>query len=403
MPTKPSNGKTLFIVFLTVFLDLVGFGIIIPIQPFFAESLGASPATVTLLGASFSLMQFIFSSFWGRLSDRIGRRPVMLVSIFLAAIGYALFGMAKTLTWLFLARMLSGFGAANLGAAQAIIADSTPPDQRAKGMGIIGAAFGLGFIFGPALGGFFSQISIEMPMFVAAGLSLFNFVLALVALPETLDKSRPLVGGAHRATLSLAAFRHAVRHPNVKELLTLSCGYAVAFSLMESSFGLFVQQAFAPGIADSGKTAARLTATALIIVGVTATIVQGGLIGRLVKKFGEWKLLRFGLLMITVSMAAIPIVGGWGDFSLFVAILPFMALGTGTLNPSISSLLSRSVSADEQGGTLGLGQGIAALGRVGGPAVAGLLFELNHNVPFYVSSALLLGCLGLSLRKPKVA
>ena len=153
----PSHKKILTLVFLTVFLDLVGFGIIIPIQPFYAEKLGASPTVITLLGASFSLMQFLFGSFWGRLSDRIGRRPVMLLSIACSSIGYAIFGAAESLPILFLARMLAGFGSANIGAAQAIIADCTPPESRAKGMGLIGAAFGLGFIFGPAMGGFFGQ------------------------------------------------------------------------------------------------------------------------------------------------------------------------------------------------------------------------------------------------------
>lgn len=395
-----SSRKTLLVVFLTVFLDLIGFGIIIPIQPFFAIALGATPSLVTLLGASFSLMQFVFSPLWGRLSDRIGRRPVMLVSILLTSIGYFVFGLSHSLAWLFFARMLSGFGSANLGAAQAIIADSTTPETRAKGMGLIGAAFGLGFIFGPALGGIFSQVSMNAPMFVAGVLSLVNFLIALWVLPETLKPGSKSTG-AHHATFSLAAFHHAIRHPNVKELLILYAVYALAFSLMEASFGLFVQHSFVPSGPDSGKNAAQLTALALIVVGVTATIVQGGLIGRLVKVFGEWRLTRFGLFMIMLSMALIPIMGSWNRFGLFMALLPFMALGTGTLNPSLTSLLSRSVTIDEQGSTLGLGQGLASLGRVGGPAIAGLLFEMSPGAPFYVSTALLLTCLVLTMRKPR--
>ncbi|MBI1860773.1 MAG: MFS transporter [Deltaproteobacteria bacterium] len=371
-PGGSSQSRTLLIVFLTVFLDLVGFGIIIPIQPFFAESLGATPAIVTLLGASYSLMQFLFSPFWGRLSDRMGRRPIML--------------------------------SANIGTAQAIIADSTTAEKRAKGMGLIGAAFGLGFIFGPAIGGLLSQISIATPMYFAAGLAFLNFVLAMFFLPETLDKknARAAASTSH-ASFSWKALRHAARHANVPMLLTLYFIYSAAFSLMEASFGLFVQYAFTEGASDTAKAAARLTATALILVGVTATIVQGGLIGRLVKTFGEWKLARFGLLMITIAMVSIPLVGSTHHFGLFAALMPLMALGTGTLNPSLSSLLSRSVFVDEQGGTLGLAQGLAALGRVGGPAVAGLLFESHPSGPFYASGVLLVCCLALAMRKPKVA
>ncbi|MBI3293874.1 MAG: MFS transporter [Deltaproteobacteria bacterium] len=403
-PGGSSQSRTLLIVFLTVFLDLVGFGIIIPIQPFFAESLGATPAIVTLLGASYSLMQFLFSPFWGRLSDRMGRRPIMLVSILITSLGYLFFGLAHSLAILFLARMLSGFGSANIGTAQAIIADSTTAEKRAKGMGLIGAAFGLGFIFGPAIGGLLSQISIATPMYFAAGLAFLNFVLAMFFLPETLDKknARAAASTSH-ASFSWKALRHAARHANVPMLLTLYFIYSAAFSLMEASFGLFVQYAFTEGASDTAKAAARLTATALILVGVTATIVQGGLIGRLVKTFGEWKLARFGLLMITIAMVSIPLVGSTHHFGLFAALMPLMALGTGTLNPSLSSLLSRSVFVDEQGGTLGLAQGLAALGRVGGPAVAGLLFESHPSGPFYASGVLLVCCLALAMRKPKVA
>ena len=174
------RGKhVLLIVFFTVFIDLIGFGIIIPIQPFFAEALGASPATVTLLGASYSLMQFLFAPFWGMLSDRYGRRPIILVSLGTGFVGYLLFGLSHSLPALFASRMLAGFGAANIGTAQAMIADSTSHADRAKGMGLIGAAFGLGFIFGPALGGVFGQFGIATPAFVAAGLCAANWILCV--------------------------------------------------------------------------------------------------------------------------------------------------------------------------------------------------------------------------------
>ena len=174
------------IVFLTTFIDLLGFGIIIPIQPFYAESFSATPATVTMLGASYSLMQFLFSGMIGQLSDRVGRRPVLLGSVALIIIGYLVFAQATSITGLFIARMISGLGGANLGAAQAIIADVTPADQRSRGMGIIGAAFGLGFIFGPAIGGALGQWGPVVPIYAAAILASLNLLLIYTKLPETL-------------------------------------------------------------------------------------------------------------------------------------------------------------------------------------------------------------------------
>jgi multidrug resistance protein len=386
----------LLIVFITVFLDLVGFGIIIPIQPFFAEFLGARPSTVTLLMASFSFMQFLFAPFWGHLSDRVGRRPVMLASIFITSSGYFLFALSSSLTMLFAARMLSGFGSANIGTAQAIIADSTPPEKRAKGMGIIGVAFGLGFILGPALGGLLSQVGMATPAFIAGGLSAANFVLASIILPET---RRSNTAKTRHSTFSLVDLRSAIQHPNVAMLMVLCLGYSTSFALMEGSLGLFIQNVFVTTHGEvSFKEASRLTSFVLIVVGVAATIVQGCFIGMLVKKFGEMRLMRFGIFSIALTMCAIPVLGALHRFDLFLLIFPFMALGTGTLNPSLASLLSTAVHENEQGGTLGLGQGLASLGRVFGPSAAGILFEWNIGTPFFVSSILLMACLTLTLR-----
>ncbi|NBX68654.1 MAG: MFS transporter [Proteobacteria bacterium] len=398
MASQPETGnkKILFLVFLTVFLDLVGFGIIIPIQPFYAEKLGASPTTVTLLGASFSLMQFLFGSFWGRLSDRIGRRPVMLLSIACASLGYLIFGLADNLKVLFLARMLAGFGSANIGAAQAIIADSTPPESRAKGMGIIGAAFGLGFILGPALGGFFGQVALSLPAFVASGLGLFNFVFAWINLPETCPQKTQSTKKdftEHRPGFSWAALKHAARHPNVPQLFLVYLLYISAFSMMEQVLGLFIEAVWHPAVpgGDSllrAKQSAAETAYVLIMVGVTATIVQGGLIGRLVKKFGERRLLISGISIVGSALAIVPLIGQIGTYQLMLGWAVFSAIGSGLTNPSLSSLLSQSVDKDEQGGVLGMGQSLAALGRVIGPSLAGLLFERGIALPFWIGSGI---------------
>lgn len=390
--------RTLGIVFFTVFLDLLGFGIIIPIQPFFAETLGAAPAMITLLGASFSLMQFLFAPFWGRLSDRIGRRPVMLISTAMSAVGYLIFGFAGTLEMLFFARMLAGFGSANIGTAQAIIADSTTPETRAKGMGLIGAAFGLGFIFGPAMGGLFGQFGLSTPAFLAAGLCALNCLFAYLYLPETCDPSKRKNESLFHFGFSWPAIRHAARNPNVGQLFCLYLVWTVAFSLMEQVLGLFIQATWVKVDVGrhlsetSAKEAAALTAWVLIVIGVTATVIQGGLIGRLVKRYGERRLLMVGTWLVGTTLLLIPFIGMLGVFGFLLLNAVAMAIGTGITNPSLSSLLSQSAEKHEQGGTLGIGQSLGALGRVIGPAMSGALFQLSHGLPFWVGAGLMFVC-----------
>jgi DHA1 family tetracycline resistance protein-like MFS transporter len=399
-PVRESSGRTLLLVFFTVFLDLVGFGILIPIQPFYAESLGASPALITLLGASFSLTQFIFAPFWGRLSDKVGRRPVMLMSIGITAIGYTIFGFSKSLTLLFASRMLAGLGSANIGTAQAIIADSTSPEKRAKGMGIIGAAFGLGFIFGPAIGGAFGQFSLTTPIFVAAGLCALNFVFTLFMLPETHRAGAVNQPLPRHQFFSWRQFQEYEQVPNVMRLFIIFLVFTGAFSLMEQVLGLFIEKNFTnpndTALHSTMKHAAALTTYMLLVVGVTATIIQGGLIGRLVKKFGERKLLVFGILNVAVSFLVIPFAGMAGVFWPMLVIAFLMALGTGLVNPSLTSLLSRSVDQSQQGTTLGLGQSLSALGRIIGPSVAGVLFQWSGALPFWVGAAFLTVSAGIA-------
>ncbi len=402
MTQTASSKRTLLIVFFTVFLDLIGFGIIIPIQPFFAEKLGAAPRVITLLGASFSLMQFLFAHFWGRLSDRVGRKPVMLISIATTAIGYGLFGLAQTLPMLFAARMLAGFGGANIGAAQAIIADSTDGKNRAKGMGLIGAAFGLGFIFGPALGGLFGQFGLSAPAFAAAFLSSLNWIFALFYLPETnLPENRGKSKSASHG-FSLAALKHAARHINVPQIFMVYLIYSIAFSMMEQGIGLFIAHTWVETVMNIGaelhaKKAAALTSYMLIIVGVTATIVQGGLIGKLAKRFQERKLLATGLVLITLTFFFLPFIGMSKIYGLLLLNSVFMAFGTGLTNPSLSSLLSQSVDPGEQGGALGIGQSLAGLGRVIGPSMSGALFELYAGAPFWVGALVMAIGVGVAL------
>ncbi|MCB9640135.1 MAG: MFS transporter [Myxococcales bacterium] len=398
-PTS-SNKRILLIAFMTIFLDLLGFGIIIPIQPFYAEAFGARPFTVTLLGASYSAMQFIFAPIWGRLSDRVGRRPIILMSITLNALGFLLFGFAGGLGMLFAARMLSGLGGANIGAIQAVIADSTPPSERAKGMGIIGAAFGLGFIFGPAIGGTLGQISPQMPAFFACGVGVINLLLALRLLPETRPPQEDLLP---RRRFSLESWKESIQLPNVLWLFLLYFAITTGFSMMEQIFGLYIDriwlsdQTFAHA-SERVKRAAALTAYVMVAVGVVASIVQGGLIGKLTHRFGERRLLFAGTSTLAFAFVFLIIVGHLKIFGLMMLAGGFMALGSGLSNPSLSSFLSRNAPPDRQGTILGQGQSLSALGRVIGPAMAGLLFEWHINVPFMVSAVMMVVCVFLVTR-----
>ena len=418
---KRRNREILTIVFITIFLDLVGFGILIPIQPFYAESFGARPTTITLLGAVFSLVQFVFAPFLGRASDRVGRRPIMLITIAANVLGYLLFATGQSLFMLFVARAISGFGSANLATAQAIIADHTEPEKRAKGMGIVGAAFGLGFILGPAIGGVFGQFGLAVPAFVAAILSTVNFAVAFWLLPETRRAAAPEtsperevsetgVSATKRSGLSWSALKEAVALPNVAQLYWIYFVGTVAFSLMEQVLGLFIERTWVVAATPAGtllgperatdplRKAVSLTAYFLVLVGITLSVVQGLLIGRLARRFGESRLVVVGTAVVCLGLALIPVFGSFKRFSIFLTLAPIIAVGSGIYTPSIHSLLSKSTSQGSYGGALGLGQSLSALGRVIGPALAGPMFELRTEMPFLLGSVLMLTCVVAAAR-----
>ncbi|MFN8061835.1 MAG: MFS transporter [Vicinamibacterales bacterium] len=394
------------LVFLTIFLDLVGFGILIPIAPFYAESFGALPSTITRLSATYSVMQFLFAPLMGRLSDRVGRRPVMLASIALNATGFLIFGFSSSLAWLFAARAASGLGSANLGTAQAIVADVSTPETRAKSMGVIGVAFGLGFILGPVLGGVFGRFGLTVPAFVAAGLSALNFVFASWWLPETRWTQATAAAAAPGAATELprvryplfsaALLKNALARVNVPQLLWYYLVGTIGFSLMEQCLALFIEHTWVQRTVGMDgdahlRDAAWQTAKFLLLVGVTAAIVQGALIGRLVKVLGERRVMQAGIVLTGIGLALLPLAAPNG-FAAFMAAGPVIAIGTGMTSPTLSSLLSQSVDATDFGGILGLGQSLSALGRVIGPSIAGALFEQSPTRPFWWASAMTFSC-----------
>jgi DHA1 family tetracycline resistance protein-like MFS transporter len=364
----------LVIIFITVFIDLVGFGIIIPLLPFYAESFGANAFIIGLLATSFSLMQFVFSPVWGRWSDKIGRKPIILVGLLGSCVSYVAMALAGSLVLLFVARIIGGIAGANVATAQAYIADITTPEDRAQGMGLMGTAFGLGFIFGPAIGGLLSRVSPETPMWFAAALCLGNFVAAWFLLPESRRAT-----ASTKALGRMAAFRHAMNKPTLLLVLALYFIVTMAFSAFEATFALFSEARF-------GYTAASI-GFLFAFIGTVLAIVQGVLVGRVVKRVGERTLIPLAILLISISIGLLPFV--WSVPALLVALF-FLAVGMGFNSPSLSSMVSKLSDADDQGGTLGLASSLASLGRVVGPASGGYLYDAYGMTTPYVSSAALM-------------
>jgi multidrug resistance protein len=347
-----SRLSPLVIVFLTVFIDLIGFGIVIPLLPLYAKAHNPTPVELGLLMACFSAMQFVFAPLLGRLSDRVGRRPVVLVSLAGTVVSYLLFAFAHTLAALFVSRLLAGITGANIAAAQAIIADVTPPEERASGMGLIGMAFGLGFIFGPALGGLAVHLGEAGPGLFAAGLSTVAFLWALVALPET----RP-AGAAvpARHALPFRGFAKAFAKPALAAFLLLALVATTAFSGFEATFALYLASRF-------GASPAHV-AWAFVGVGIAATVVQGGLIRPLVRRLGELRVVTLGASCLLAGFIAIL---GVGSLSALAVALVFLSFGWAVTIPSLSGLVSRRTPASEQGEVLGTFQSMTALGRIVG-------------------------------------
>lgn len=361
----------LVILFITVFIDLLGFGIIIPLLPFYAESFGASAFAIGLLGTSFSLMQFLFSPIWGRWSDQIGRKPIILIGLLGSCLSYVTMALAGSLTLLFVARVIGGIAGANIPTAQAYIADVTTPENRARGMGLMGAAFGLGFIFGPAIGGLLSRFSPETPMWCAAALCLANFVAACFLLPE----SRP-ASASTRSLSRMEAFRHAMTQPTLLLILALYFIVTMAFSAFEATFALFTEARF-------GFTAASI-GFLFAFIGAIIALIQGVFIGRVVKRVGERRVIPVAILGIAISIGMLTVV--WSVPTLLVA-LGLLAMGMGFNNPSLSSMVSKLSHEDDQGGILGLASSLASLGRVVGPAWGGYLYDAYGLTTPYLSAA----------------
>jgi MFS family permease len=407
MKRKPS----LLVIFLSVFIDLIGFGIVLPLLPGYAEdnfsqTFSQKGLVIGAIIASFSAMQFFFAPVWGKLSDRIGRRPVMLISNLGASGSYALFavasGMSGTtgLLWILASRIFAGICGANLSVASAYIADISPPEKRSARMGLIGMAFGLGFIFGPSIGQFalsgfqiggfvfcgihiptilhFAGFGRQGPGWVAASFCAANFILGWFILGESRKPNSEHVV----ARPKLNQWAHTLAQPKLGLLVCVFFFATFCFTCFESTFPLLARHQFL----DGGKNLNNRIGYLFTYAGFIAALVQG-VIGRLVKKFGEPNLIFISLIIFAVGLAGLPFANNLPEILIVLALL---AIGSGLNRPPVFGMISLNSSPDEQGANLGVAQSFSALARILGPIFAGTLFFVKPSLPYLICGGIAL-------------
>jgi len=352
-------------IFLVVLVDMLGFSLILPLLPYYAETFGATPTIVGLLVASYAAAQMIGAPLLGRFSDRFGRRPVLLISIFGTFVGFILLGVGGSLLILFISRMLDGLTGGNITVAQAYITDVTDEKNRAKGLGMIGAAFGLGFILGPAAGGLLSTYGYAVPSFVAAALALINLAAVFFFLPESLTaEKRAALSARPRTAFSLASLMTAMRRPRVGPLLHVRFFFGLAFAIFQSVFALYAQYRLNLDV--------RSTSFILTYVGVLSVIVQGFGVGRLTGRFSDRNLIMGSVSIMAVSLLAWALTP---NVPVLLLVLIPTAVSGGILNTVLSSALTKAVYPEEIGGTLGLAASVESVTRVLAPTVGGVLLQ----------------------------
>ena len=378
--------SSLLIIFSVVFIDLIGFGIVIPILPYYARQYGASAWTLGWLMTSYSLMQFLVAPIWGRVSDFVGRRPVILCSQVGTCASMILLGFAPSLKWLFIGRIFAGISAANISTAYAYVSDVTTEENRAKGMGLIGAGFGLGFIFGPAIGGLLSRYGYAAPMFAAAGLGVLNFIFTLFKLEEPKLSIEARASNRTRK-FSMEAIRTALGDLRSRGGIGLFLLITFAVTQMEVVFAIYMKGRFNYDAQHAGMV--------LAIMGIIMVLIQGGLIGRLSKKFGPANLIIFGAALCSLALLGFASsTTAW----LSIVALSFMAAGHGILHPSLSTVTSLGASPRNRGATMGVFHSAGSLARVLGPPCAGWLFDqVGATAPFYSAAIVLAGASAIAI------
>jgi multidrug resistance protein len=373
------------ILFLTIFIDLFGFSVVIPILPNYVKALTNVPVMVGFVAAIFSVMQFLFTPVWGAMSDKYGRRPIILASLFGSSIAYVMFSFATTIPMLLLARALSGIGSGNISAAQAYISDITAPANRAKSMGLIGAAFGLGFIFGPPVGGFImSELGFEYIGYFCALLCSVNLAFAYFFLPESLKAKNQ---NSKITILPIDQYKRVFSSKILAPLFMINFIYISAFFFFQINSPLLWNEKYHLNDKQIGFV--------FSFIGICTAIVQGGLIGILNRKMGEFHLLLYGNLILGVSIALIPFVPVQYFWFTELPLLLFMALSNGFIGPSNLALVSKNTDPGEQGATMGLFQSFGSLARVVGPVLGSALYGIAYFVPYLAAFLLILINVGI--------
>lgn len=367
---------------------MLGFGIVLPLLPFYAESMGATPLQVTILVASFSAMQLAAAPFWGRVSDRVGRRPLLIGSLFASSVSYLVFGLADSFWWLLLSRMAAGAAGGTITIAQAYVADTTAHEERARGMGHLGAASGLGVMLGPAVGGAASDFwGLGAPGFVAAAFCALNGIAAFFLVPESHHEEHRTKAG--QAATMRAWVKSMTTYP-LSVMLSVYFLTISSFTAMTAVLALYLERSF--GVNE------RDMALLFTLSGATTVVVRGALLGRLVKRIGETVTVRVGICSLLGALLAMPFIPSarWA-----MAIVPLYAFGAGTLFPALASLVSRVTDKASQGSILGGSQVVGGLGRVIGPLWAGWFFQsVGISTPFTVGAVLVLFALLVATRIP---
>ncbi len=379
------QNKQLFTIFLVVFIDLMGFGLILPLLPFIAEKFSASPQQIGILAATYSLFQFIAGPILGRLSDQYGRKKLLVISQFGTFLGFLLLASANSLPLLFLSRIIDGITGGNISIAQAYIADITDSKNRTSGMGVLGAAFGLGFIIGPSLGGLLSKNGFTLPALVAAGISLISMVVTSMLLKETVVKKRFNITKQQSA---LKKFATVIADKELQNYALIFFLLNLAFSSMQGIFALWAQARF--------NWTSQQTGYLLGFVGLLSVISQLKILPFVNKKLGERRTLKLGIPLMAFGLIALTLTPSGG----FVYLADvFMVVGNSFVGPALQSLATKEVDPSEYGSTLGIFQSVGSLARIAGPASAGFVFAAHHNLPFATGAVLILFAL-LFIPKP---
>ncbi len=376
------NRRPLFIIFLIIFVNLLGFGVIIPLLPFYADHVGATPFQIGLLFASYSICQLLATPILGNLSDRYGRRPILLLSLLGTVVSFVLLAIANSLWLLFASRIIDGLSGGNISTARAYISDVTEKEERAQAFGLIGAAFGLGFIFGPALGGLLGKLSYSAPAWAAAGLAFVALVLTWVGLPES----------HHRVKVATPSLRRdlprLLRRPTLGTLLLVNLLLWTSLAVYETTFALFGKYRFGFGITEVGYI--------LAVAGLIGAIIQGGLVGLFTRRFGEQPVLAGGLMLASLGLGVASLVH---TVLIFVVAIIVASVGAALAHPTLIALISHTADPQEQGSVHGISSALGSLGRTVGPVWGNSFLEFfGEGVAFFSAAAVLFGLFLIAAR-----